>query len=328
MMSISGSRQERFLRSEVLILILNRLGVALITLLIVSFAVFFATSMLPGDTASILLGQAATPEAVAGLRKAMHLDEPAFLRFISWLIGLLQGDLGTSYANNMSVAHLIGARLVATLELAGITTLVSVPLALMLGITAAMLRGSYYDRLVTIFSIGVISVPEFMVATVAVLVFAVYLRWLPALSSVGEAHSFLDLLKRYAMPVITLTFVISAQMIRMTRAALIETIKTPYVEMALLKGASRSRVVFKHAMPNALGPIVNAIALSLSYLVGGVIIVETIFNYPGVAKLMVDAVATRDLPLIQSCAMIFCLGYLMLITAADIVAILSNPRLR
>ncbi|MDL2405791.1 ABC transporter permease [Rhizobium calliandrae] len=316
------------MRSEVSLLVLNRLVIAIITLLIVSFAVFFATNMLPGDTASILLGQAATPEAVAGLRKAMHLDEPAILRFMGWLLGLMKGDLGISYANNMPVAQLIGGRLVATMELAAITTLVSVPLALLLGITSAMLRGSYYDRFVTIFSIGVISVPEFMVATLAVLLFAVYLRWLPALSSVNEAHTFFDLLKIYAMPVITLTFVISAQMIRMTRAALIETLKTPYVEMALLKGASRGRMVFRHALPNALGPIVNAIALSLSYLVGGVIIVETIFNYPGIAKLMVDAVATRDLPLIQSCAMIFCLGYLLLITAADIVAILSNPRLR
>ncbi|KAA1184699.1 ABC transporter permease [Rhizobium tropici] len=316
------------MRSEVSILVLNRLFIAVITLLIVSFAVFFATSMLPGDTASILLGQAATPEAVAGLRKAMHLDEPAILRFLQWLFGLMRGDLGTSYANNMPVAELIGRRLVATLELAAITTLVSVPLALLLGITSAMLRGSYYDRIVTIISIGVISVPEFMVATLAVLLFAVYLRWLPALSSINQAHTVFDLLKIYAMPVITLTFVISAQMIRMTRAALIETLKTPYVEMALLKGASRGRMVFRHALPNALGPIVNAVALSLSYLVGGVIIVETIFNYPGIAKLMVDAVATRDLPLIQSCAMIFCLGYLLLITMADIVAILSNPRLR
>ena len=316
------------MRSEVSILVLNRLVIALITLLIVSFAVFFATSMLPGDTASILLGQAATPEAVAGLRKAMHLDEPAILRFLEWLLGLMKGDLGISYANNMPVAELIGRRLVATLELAAITTLVSVPLALLLGITSAMLRGSYYDRIVTIVSIGVISVPEFMVATLAVLLFAVYLRWLPALSSVNEAHTVFDLLKIYAMPVITLTFVISAQMIRMTRAALIETLKMPYVEMALLKGASRGRMVFRHALPNALGPIVNAVALSLSYLVGGVIIVETIFNYPGIAKMMVDAVATRDLPLIQSCAMIFCLGYLLLITMADIVAILSNPRLR
>ncbi|MFT4002431.1 MAG: ABC transporter permease [Rhizobium sp.] len=316
------------MKFQVSFLVINRLFIAAISLLIVSFAVFFATSMLPGDTASILLGQAATPEAVAGLRKAMHLDQPAILRFLGWLFGLVRGDLGVSYANNMPVAQLIGGRLLATLELAAITTLVSVPLALLLGITSAMLRGSYYDRIVTIISIGVISVPEFMVATLAVLLFAVYLRWLPALSSITEAHTIFDLLKIYAMPVITLTFVISAQMIRMTRAALIETLKTPYVEMALLKGASRSRMVFRHALPNALGPIVNAIALSLSYLIGGVIIVETIFNYPGIAKLMVDAVATRDLPLIQSCAMIFCLGYLLLITVADIIAILSNPRLR
>ena len=264
------------MKSGVLNLVLKRLGIAAITLLIVLFAVFFATSMLPGDTASILLGQAATPEAVAGLREAMHLNDPAILRFLLWLVGLLHGDLGTSYANEMPVAALIGGRLLNTMKLAGITTLLSVPLALTLGITAAMLRGSVYDRTVTILSIGVIS----------------------------------------------------AQMIRMTRAAVIETLSTPYVEMALLKGASRSRMVLRHALPNALGPIVNAVALSLSYLVGGVIIVETIFNYPGIAKLMVDAVATRDLPLIQSCAMIFCLGYLFLITAADVVAIMSNPRLR
>ncbi|MFN6983401.1 MAG: ABC transporter permease, partial [Rhizobium oryzihabitans] len=137
-----------------------------------------------------------------------------------------------------------------------------------------------------------------------------------------------DMLRVYAMPVITLTFVVSAQMIRMSRAAVIETLDTPYVEMALLKGAPRMRIVLRHALPNALGPIVNAVALSLSYLVGGVIIVETIFNYPGIAKLMVDGVATRDLPLIQSCAMIFCVGYLLLITTADIIAIMSNPRLR
>ncbi|GGF47948.1 ABC transporter permease [Aliidongia dinghuensis] len=309
-------------------LVLKRLLVAIITLVIVSFAVFFATSLLPGDTATILLGQAATPEAVAGLRKAMHLDDPAIFRFLRWLLGLLQGELGTSYANKMPVAALIGGRFVNTMKLAGITAVVSVPLALTVGITAAMLRGSAYDRIVTVLTIGVISVPEFMVATIAVLLFAVYLGWLPALSLANDVHSLADVLKIYAMPVITLTFGVSAQMIRMTRAAVIETLNTAYVEMALLKGASRSRLVLKHALPNALGPIVNAVALSLSYLIGGVIIVETIFNYPGIAKLMVDAVATRDLPLIQSCAMIFCLGYLILITAADIVAIVSNPRLR
>lgn len=316
------------MKSKIPMLVLNRLTLALITLIIVSFAVFFATTMLPGDTATILLGQAATPEAVAGLRKAMHLDEPAIYRFMMWIVGLFHGDFGTSYANNMPIARLIGDRFADTMKLAGLTTLISVPLSLTLGITSAMYRGSLFDRIVTILTIGVISVPEFMIATLAVLIFAVYLNWLPALSFTNEVHSFYDLLRAYAMPVVTLTFGVSAQMIRMTRAAVVETLKTPYVEMALLKGASRQRIVLKHALPNALGPIVNSMALSLSYLVGGVIIVETIFNYPGIAKLMVDAVATRDLPLIQTCAMIFCLGYLVLITAADIIAILSNPRLR
>ncbi len=316
------------MNAEIPTMIGKRLILSVITLLIVSFAVFFATNMLPGDTAAILLGQAATPEAVEGLRHAMHLDEPAVLRFLRWLGGVFTGDLGTSYANNMPIATLIGSRFVNTMELAGITTLVAVPLALTLGITAAVMRGSVYDRIVTVLTIGVISVPEFVVASTAVLVFAVYLKWLPAISFVNEVHSLSDLLRMYAMPVVTLTFVVSAQIIRMTRAAVIETLSTPYVEMALLKGASRSRIVLRHALPNSLGPIVNALALSLSYLIGGVIIIETIFNYPGIAKLMVDAVATRDLPLIQTCALIFCLGYLILITIADIVAILSNPRLR
>ncbi len=316
------------MNSRILSLIARRLVVMLTTLLIVSFIVFSATSLLPGDTATILLGQSATPEAVAGLRTAMHLDDPALLRFVRWLFGLLHGELGTSYANNMAIADLIGPRFVNSMKLAGITTVIAVPLALTLGISSAMLRGTLYDRAVTILTIAVISVPEFMIATLAVLLFAVYLKWLPALSLVSEVHTVFDVLRVYAMPVITLTFVVSAQMIRMSRAAVIETLDTPYVEMALLKGAPRMRIVLRHALPNALGPIVNAVALSLSYLVGGVIIVETIFNYPGIAKLMVDGVATRDLPLIQSCAMIFCVGYLLLITTADIIAIMSNPRLR
>lgn len=311
-----------------LILLAQRLGVALLTLLIVSFAVFLATELLPGDVAEILLGQAATPEAVAGLRTAMGLDEPALWRFVHWLAGLATGDLGTSYVNHMPVAQLIGDRLTNSLKLAGVTTVCAVPVALTLGILSAMWRGSWLDRLVSILTISVISVPEFMVATLAVLIFAVWLRWLPALSFGADTSNWLELLRAYAMPVISLTCVISAQMIRMTRAAVIATIETPYVEMALLKGASRARMVLRHALPNALGPIANAVALSLAYLAGGVIIVETIFNYPGVAKLMVDAVATRDLPLIQSCAMIFCVSYLSLITLADLISILANPRLR
>ncbi len=316
------------MNTQILTLVLGRLGVAFITLLIVSFVVFGATEMLPGDIVEILLGQAATPEAIAGLRSAMHLDDPSLVRYGRWILGLLQGDLGTSYANDLPIAEMIGDRLSNTLRLAAVTSAVAVPLALVLGITTAMFRGSIYDRIVTTGVVSVISVPEFMIATLAVLVFAVWLDWLPALSFANEATSWGEMFRVFAMPVITLCGVITAQMIRMTRAAVIDTLKMPYVEMALLKGASRWRMVMRHALPNALGPIVNAIALSLSYLLGGVIIVETIFNYPGIAKLMVDAVATRDLPLIQSCAMVFCIGYLTLITLADILAIVANPRLR
>ncbi len=204
------------MNSEIASMIGKRLVIAVITLLIVSFAVFFATSMLPGDTATILLGQAATPDAVAGLRHAMHLDEPAVLRFLRWIAGLVTGDLGTSYANNMPISKLISARFVNTMELAGITALISIPFALTLGITSAVMRGTLYDRIVTVLTIGVISVPEFMVASTAVLIFAVYLKWLPAISFVNEVHSLYDLLRMYAMPVVTLTFVVSAQIIRMT----------------------------------------------------------------------------------------------------------------
>lgn len=312
----------------ILRLIAERLGVMLVTLVIVSFTVFAATQLLPGDVAEILLGQAATPEAVAGLREAMGLNEPAITRYFNWLIGLTQGDFGLSYVTREPIAHLIAGRFQNTLRLAAITTLISVPLALSLGILAALYQGTKFDRVVSTATVMIISVPEFMVATLAVLIFAVYLKWLPALSYANEVTSLWQLLKTFAMPIITLTFVIAAQMIRMSRAAVIETLNTPYCEMALLKGASRRRTVLIHALPNALGPIANAVALSLSYLLGGVIIVETIFNYPGIAKLMVDAVATRDLPLVQSCAMIFCFGYLMLIMLADIISILSNPRLR
>lgn len=316
------------MNSRVLGLILGRLGVALVTLLIVSAVVFGATQMLPGDVAEILLGQAATPEAVAGLRAAMHLDQPALVQYGAWAWGMLHGDLGTSFANNMPVAQLIGGRLLNTLRLAAVTAALAVPLALTLGITTAMYRGSLYDRIVSGAIIAVISVPEFMIATLAVLIFAVWLKWLPALSFGNDIDSIGQMLRVFAMPVITLLCVICAQMIRMTRAAMISVLDSPYVEMALLKGASRPRMVLRHALPNAVGPIVNAVALSLSYLFGGVIIVETVFNYPGIARLMVDSVSTRDLPLIQSCAMIFCLGYLALITIADVIAILSNPRLR
>jgi peptide/nickel transport system permease protein len=289
-------------------LLATRVAAGLLSLLLVACAVFVITGMLPGDVA--------------------QEDQPAWLRFLHWIGGLLTGNPGTSLVNNTPVAQLIGSRLPNSLLLAGITAAVSVPLALTIGIAAAMFQGSLFDRAVGVLSISVVSVPEFLVATAAVLIFAVKLRWLSALSYVSDIGTVQGFLRAFAMPVLTLCAVIMAQMVRMTRAAVIDQLGAPYVEMARLKGVGPVRVVLSHALPNAIGPIANAVALSLSYLLGGVIIVETIFNYPGIAKLMVDAVSTRDMPLVQACAMLFCAAYLVLVTAADLCAILSNPRLR
>lgn len=316
------------MNSTVLRLILRRLALGALTLLLVSVAVFLITNLLPGDAAQTALGQAATPETVAALRHQFGLDLPLPLRYTNWLTSLLSGDPGMSLVNNSPVAQMISGRLPASLLLAGITAAVSVPIALLLGIASAMYRGSLLDRCVNIGAVMMVSVPEFLIATIAVMIFAVKLRWLSALSHTSDINGMADFFKAYAMPVMTLCCVIIAQMTRMTRAAVIDQLRAPYVEMALLKGASATRIVLCHALPNAIGPIANAVAMSLSYLLGGVIIVESIFNYPGISTLMIDAVTTRDMPLVQACAMIFCAGYLLLVLIADLLAIVSNPRLR
>jgi peptide/nickel transport system permease protein len=309
-------------------MIAGRIAVGALSLLAVSVVVFTITALLPGDAAQEQLGQDATPEALAALREQMGLNKPAPLRYWEWLSGIVRADAGESSVTHMPVANLIGSRLPNSLLLAGITAAVSVPLALLLGILAALYRGSWFDRAASMGAVAVVSVPEFLVATLAVLIFAVQLKWLPALSSATDLSSPAKMLKSFAMPVLSLSCVIVAQMLRMTRAAVIDQLSAAYIEMVKLKGATPARMVLAHALPNAVGPIANAVALSLSYLLGGVIIVEVIFNYPGIAKLMVDAVAQRDMPLVQACAMIFCAAYLILVTLADVCSIIANPRLR
>ncbi|AXW64216.1 ABC transporter permease (plasmid) [Ralstonia solanacearum] len=312
----------------ILKLLARRLLLALLSLLAVSVIVFAITAVLPGDAAQEQLGQDATPEALAALRAQMGLDVPAPLRYVHWLGGIVHGDLGQSSTTQLPVADLVASRLPNSLLLAAVTALFSVPIALSLGIASAVWRGSWFDRAASTAAVAVVSVPEFLVATLAVLVFAVKLRWLPALSYVNDIESVGQMLRAFAMPVLSLCCVIVAQMMRMSRAAVTDQLEAPYIEMVRLKGASPMRMVLAHALPNAVGPIANAVALSLSYLLGGVIIIETIFNYPGIAKLMVDGVSQRDMPLVQACAMIFCAGYLILVTAADVFGIVANPRLR
>ncbi len=308
-------------------LIAERVGYALLTLLAISAIVFAGTSLLPGDVASAMLGQAATPEALAALRASMHLDQPAVVRYVGWLGGLFTGDLGNSLVTRLPVAQMIGGRLANSLLLAALTTAIAIPASLALGMAAAIWQGSAFDRAATTGTIAAVSVPDFLVATVAVILFSVELQWLPAVF-VDTGGPLLSRAAGFVLPVMTLSLGVMAQMTRMTRAALVGILRSSYVEMARLKGLRPARIVLRHALPNAAGPIANAAALSLSSLLGGVIIVETVFNYPGLAKLMVDAVSTRDMPLIQACAMLFCAGYMILVLLADICSILSNPRLR
>jgi len=323
-----AARPPSAFRGSLAAIVLARVAVGLVTLVVVSAIIFAITSLLPGDAAQAVLGQAATPEAVAALRAKYGLDQHAVLRYLSWLAGLATGDLGRSYTADLPVAELIAGRLPKSLLLAATTAAVSVPIALTIGIASAMWRGGLLDRALNLATLSMVAVPEFLVATIAVLVFAVKLGWLSALSNAQDIASPVQFLRAYAMPVLTLCFVIIAQMARMTRAAVIDQLSASYVEMAVLKGAAPTRVALRHALPNAIGPIANAVALSVSYLLGGVVIVEAIFSYPGIATLMVDAVTNRDMPIVQGCAMIFCAGYLLLVLVADLIAIAANPRLR
>jgi peptide/nickel transport system permease protein len=309
-------------------LILRRLALGAITLLVVSLIVFGGTEILPGDVANAILGQGATPENLQVIRKELGLDRPAYIRYFEWLGGLFTGDLGNSLATQRPVSDILAPRLPKTLLLGGLAALIAVPLAVTLGLYTAMRPGSWFDRSLTTGSIAIVSAPEFLIATLLVLTFAVELRWLPAIARISESSSPGEVFIALAMPVATLTAAVLAPMMRMTRSAILNVLSHPSIEMAILKGVPRRTIILKHALPNAIAPIINVIAVNLAYIIGGVLVVETIFSYDGVAKLMVDGVAARDLPVVQACAMFFCAIYIVFNLIADVVSIVANPRLR
>lgn len=309
-------------------LIVRRLVLGAVTLVVVSVLVFAGTEILPGDVAEAVLGQGATEETVSAIRRDLGLDRPAPVRYFEWLTGLFTGNLGESLATGREISDIIGIRLPGTLLLGGVTAAIAVPLALALGLFAAMHPTTLYDRSITIGTLWLISGPEFLIATLLVMLFAVELRWLPAVAYLSDDATLAQTLRALALPVMTLTFAVLAPMTRMTRAAVLSVLSSPAVEMALLKGVPRWRIIVHHALPNAIAPIANVIAINLAYLVSGVVVVEVLFSYPGMAKLMVDGVAVRDIPTVQSCAMIFCAAYVGLNLLADLSSIVSNPRLR
>ena len=309
-------------------LVATRAALGILTLFAVSALIFVCTQILPGDVASAVLGQQATPDALRVFRAELGLDKPAYIRYFAWLGGILHGDFGRALTNQRDIIEELWPRFVNTLFLASYAAVLAVPLAVGLGILSAIREGRLTDRLANILTLIAISVPEFFVGYILIIIFAIDLAWFPSLATVFAGMGVGQRLYVATLPAVTLTLVVTAHMLRMTRNSVLSIMSTPYVEMAFLKGLTRSRVVSRHALPNAAGPIISVIALNLAYLVVGVVVVENVFVYPGVGQYMVDAVSKRDVPVIQACGLVFAAVFVSLNTLADILAIIANPRLR
>jgi peptide/nickel transport system permease protein len=311
-------------------LILNRLLLAVFTLFAVSVLIFVCTEILPGDVASAVLGQGATPEALVIFRKELGLDVPAPIRFWNWLTAAMQGDLGTALTNKRNIVDELLPRLANTLFLAGYAALIAIPLAVGLGVYSAINEGKLGDKLSNILTLIAISLPEFFIAYLLIIFFAgvSFFQWFPSLSTVSAGMPFGERVYQTTLPAFTLTLLVAAHILRMTRSSVLSVMSTPYIEMAFLKGARRGRVITRHALPNAAAPIITVIGLNLAYLVVGVVVIEAVFTYPGLGQYMVDAVSKRDVPVIQACGLVFALVFVGLNTLADVLVILVNPRLR
>jgi peptide/nickel transport system permease protein len=305
-----------------------RIVLGLLTLLGVSILIFAATEILPGDVATAVLGQGATPDTVRVFRAELGLDRPAHVRYLEWLVGAIQGDFGVALTNKRDIVKTMSPKLFNTLFLAGYAALIAVPLAVGLGILAAIKEGKWVDKAANIVSLAAISMPEFFLGYLMIFVFSVSLGWLPSLATVYNSMTLDKRLVVVAMPAVCLTLLVTAHMLRMTRSSVLSIMSQPYIEMAFLKGISRARVIFVHALPNAAAPIITVVALNLAYLIVGVVVIESVFVYPGIGQYMVDGVSKRDLPVVQACGLVFAAAFVILNTVADVLSILVNPRLR
>ncbi len=309
-------------------LVLQRVSLGLLTISLVSVLIFAGTEILPGDVATAVLGQSATPDAVEAMRKSLGLHDPAVVRYFRWLGAFASGDPGTSLTTGRPVAADLWLRLKNTFFLAGVAAAIAVPLALLLGITTAIFRDSLYDRLANVLALAAISLPEFFIGYLLILLFSVQMGWLPSLATVAPEMGLGERLTTSALPAVTLVLAVLAYMMRMTRTAVLDVMARPYIEMAVLKGVPPARLVLQHALPNALAPIIQVVAFNLAYLVVGVVLVEVVFVYPGIGQYLVDAVAKRDVTVVQACGLVFGATYVGLNVLADILVILANPRLR
>ena len=309
--------------------IVRRLLLGVLVLILVSVLVFLATQALPGDPALAILGRSATPASLAALRRQLHLDQPVLEQYLTWVTGLLHGNLGRSLAAQEPVSTLLSPKLVNSAVLVALAAVLSIPLAIAIGAWAAFRREKVFDTTSSNLLLLLAALPEFVVALVLVILFATTVSHvLPAISTVPPGSRPWNNWEALVLPTLTLVIAVAPYVARIMRASMIEVLESDYVEMARLKGLPERTVLVRHALPNALGPVFQVIALNLAYLAGGIIVIEYVFNYAGIGSAVRDSVVNHDLPVIQALAMLLAAVYVILNLLADVATILVTPRLR
>jgi peptide/nickel transport system permease protein len=309
-------------------MIARRSAYGVLSIALVLVIVYFATLVLPGDAAQAILGKNSTPARLAILRRQLHLNQSHWVGFLHWVSGLLHGHFGTSLLTGQSVASMIGPRLENSAALVVISAVVSTILGVSLGAFAAARRNKLSDHGMSVVALVASALPEFIVGVFVVLIFAVKLDWFPAISTLPPGETIWQAPRELVLPVLTLVIVITPYVFRMSRASIIEALNSDYAEVAQLKGASPTRLLFVHAVPNAMAPTVQVIGLNLLYLAGGIVLVETVFQYPGVGLALVGAINDRDVPVIQFIVLVLAVFYVILNIATDVVVLLLTPRRR
>jgi peptide/nickel transport system permease protein len=310
------------------VFVVRRLLFSLLVLLMVSIVTFVVVQVLPGDVASMILGTDASPEDVATMRETLGLNRPAYVRYLDWIGGAVRGDWGTSLRLNQPVAPLVITRMVNSAVLAGLTLLISVPLAIGLGVFAGLRRGRLPDRVIAIVTLIGTSLPEFVWGNVLIIVFAFWLKWLPPSSLMDPGDPVFAQVKLLILPVATLTLVMLAYTSRMTRTSMIEVMEKNFIRTARLKGIGEREVILKHALPNALLPTITIVAMNIGWLMGSLVVVETVFSYPGLGRMMVFAVSNRDVPTLQMTVLVTAGIYCLANLCADVLYAYLNPRVR
>jgi peptide/nickel transport system permease protein len=309
-------------------MVLERLGLAAFTMAFIAVITFSGLQLMPGDACTVHLGRGASDTALANCRARMGLDQPATTRFLQWTGNALQGDLGVSVQRGKPISDIVGWRLRNTLILSAMAALMGIPLALFLGVVSGLGRDGPVDIGISTLAIFGMTVPEFISGTLMILIFSVTLQWTAGVVLAGYRAPVLELVRASILPAATLTFILAAHILRMVRASIIEVLQSEFVLMARLKGVPRRQIIWRHVVPNALLPAISVIGLTAAWLLGGVVIVESVFNYPGLGRLAVDAVADQDLPLVQAIALLFGVIYIVVNLMSDLLAMALNPRLR